>query len=197
MADTVVPIDDEIASRRRRRRREIRFLGRVANWLGSLIVGLAGLLVVTFAFTHISPVDPVIRVVGDKATQATYDAARHQLGLDLPLPEQFALYVVRVFHGDLGLSWSTGQPVASDLAHAFPATFELATVGIVIGAVLGISPRPYRRAVAGRLARFDRPRGLLLGYSVPIFWLGLCRSCCSTRSSTGSAAPADRTSSTT
>jgi peptide/nickel transport system permease protein len=173
LADATLRTDDNASSRRWKRRREIRFVGRVANWLGSLLLGLAGLLVVTFAFTHISPVDPVIRVVGDKATQATYDAARHQLGLDLPLPEQFALYVVRVFHADLGTSWSTGQPVASDLAHAFPATFELATVAIIIGAVLGISlgliaalwPGGWRDSIVRVVS--------LLGYSVPIFWLGL------------------------
>jgi peptide/nickel transport system permease protein len=160
-------------SRRRTSRREVRFLGRLANWLLSLLLGLAGLLVVTFAFTHLSSVDPVIRVVGDKASQAVYAAARHQLGLDRSLPEQFVLYAGRVLRGDLGLSWSTGQPVASDLARAFPATFELATVAIVIGATLGVSlgliaglwPGGWRDSLVRVVS--------LLGYSVPIFWLGL------------------------
>jgi len=160
-------------SRRPTRRREVRLLGRLANWLVSLLIGLAGLLLVTFSFTHISSVDPVIRVVGDKASEATYQAARHQLGLDRPLPEQFVLYVGRILHADLGTSWSTGQPVASDLARAFPATFELATVAIVIGAVLGVGlgliaglwPGGWRDSVVRVIS--------LLGYSVPIFWLGL------------------------
>jgi peptide/nickel transport system permease protein len=148
-------------------------LARLASWLGSLLIGLAGLLLVTFALTHISPVDPVVRVVGDKASQETYDAARRQLGLDRPLPEQFVLYVGRVARGDLGKSWSTGQPVASDLSRAFPATFELATVAIVIGAVFGVSlgliaglwPGGWRDSIVRVIS--------LLGYSVPIFWLGL------------------------
>jgi peptide/nickel transport system permease protein len=160
-------------SRRRRRRREVRFLVRLGRWIGSLLIGLAGLLLVTFALTHLSPIDPVVRVVGEKATEATYEAARRQLGLDRPLPEQFATYVWRVFHGDLGTSWSTGQPVASDLARAFPATFELATVAIIIGAILGVTlglvaglwPGGWRDSVVRVIS--------LLGYSVPIFWLGL------------------------
>ena len=143
------------------------------NWAGSLLLGLAGLLLVTFAFTHISSIDPVIRVVGDKATQATYDAARHDLGLDRSLPEQFVAYAVRVLHGDLGTSWSTGQPVASDLARAFPATFELATVAIIIGSVLGVG----LGLIAGLWPGGSRDSVVrvvsLLGYSVPIFWLGL------------------------
>ena len=141
--------------------------------MGSLLLGLAGLLLVTFTFTHISSIDPVIRVVGDKATQATYDAARHNLGLDRSLPEQFVAYAGRVLRADLGTSWSTGQPVASDLARAFPATFELATVAIVIGSVLGVGlgliaglwPGGWRDSVVRVVS--------LLGYSVPIFWLGL------------------------
>jgi peptide/nickel transport system permease protein len=165
--------DAPLPSRRRSRRREVRFLGRAAQWLGSLALGLAGLLIVTFAFTHISSIDPVIRVVGDKASQATYEAARVQLGLDQPLPEQFAAYVGRVFRGDLGLSYSTGQPVSSDLARAFPATFELATVAIVIGGTLGVGiglfaglwPGGWRDSLVRVVS--------LLGYSVPIFWLGL------------------------
>ena len=173
MTDATATPAGTAPSRRPTRRREVRLLGRLANWLVSLLIGLAGLLLVTFSFTHISSVDPVIRVVGDKASEATYQAARHQLGLDRPLPEQFVLYVGRILHADLGTSWSTGQPVASDLARAFPATFELATVAIVIGAVLGVGlgliaglwPGGWRDSVVRVIS--------LLGYSVPIFWLGL------------------------
>src|SRR5579863_2903778 len=119
-------------------RRTLRFVVRVARWLTSLLLGLAGLVLVTFSFTHLSPVDPAIRIVGDKASQATYEAARRELGLDRALPEQFLLYVGRIVRGDLGRSWSTGQPVASDLARAFPATVELATAGILMGGLLGV-----------------------------------------------------------
>ena len=162
-----------IPSRRPSRRRDVRFLVRFAHWLTSLALGLAGLLLVTFSLTHLSPVDPVIRVVGDKASQATYEAARRDLGLDRPLPAQFLLYVGRVARGDLGRSWSTGQPVASDLARAFPATIELATVGIVMGSLLGVTlgliaglwPGGWRDAAVRIVSLF--------GYSVPIFWLGL------------------------
>ena len=143
------------------------------RWLVSTLIGLAGLIVVTFAFTHLTPIDPVIRVVGDKATAATYEAARRQLGLDQPLPVQFAAYAFKIVTGDLGTSWSTGQPVAADLARAFPATFELATVAIVIGSTLGVGlgivaglwPGGWRDAAVRVIS--------LLGYSAPIFWLGL------------------------
>jgi peptide/nickel transport system permease protein len=172
LADTL-RADRALTSRRLARRRDVRFIVASGRWLGSLLIGLIGLLFVTFVLTHVSPVDPVVKVVGDKASQETYDAARHALGLDRPLPEQFLLYVQRVVTGDLGKSWSTGQPVASDLARAFPATFELATVAIVIGAFCGIGlgliaglwPGGWRDSLVRVVS--------LLGYSVPIFWLGL------------------------
>ncbi len=162
-----------LARSSRQRRRQLSRLLMFSRWLSSLAIGLFGLLVVTFLFTHLTSVDPVIRVVGDKASQATYDAAYHALGLDLPLIEQFGIYAWKVVHGDLGISWSTGQLVTTDLAHAFPATFELATAGILIGAILGVSlgliaglwPGGWRDALVRLIS--------LMGYSVPIFWLGL------------------------
>ncbi len=138
-----------------------------------MAIGLVGLIFITFLFTHLSPVDPVIRVVGDKATPETYAAARHALGLDQPLAVQFIGYALRVLSGDLGTAWSTGQPVLNDLARTFPATFELATVAIVIGGGIGVTlgiiagiwPGGWRDVVVRAVS--------LLGYSVPIFWLGL------------------------
>ena len=84
-----------------------------------------------------------------------------------------SLYVGRVSRGDLGQSWSTRQPVASDLARAFPATVELATVAIVIGAVLGITLGLIAGLWPG--SKLDAAVRIvsLFGYSVPIFWLGL------------------------
>jgi peptide/nickel transport system permease protein len=171
LADAVA--QSEIVSRRLFRRRDLDLVVRVAHWLTSLLFGLAGLLVVTFSLTQLSPVDPVIRVVGDKASQATYEAARRELGLDRSLPEQFLLYVERIARGDLGRSWSTGQPVVSDLARAFPATVELATAGILMGAAFGIT----LGLIAGLWPGGRRDAAVrivsLFGYSVPIFWLGL------------------------
>jgi peptide/nickel transport system permease protein len=143
------------------------------RWLGSIAIGIAGLIFVTFLFTHLSSIDPVIRVVGDKATPETYAAAKAALGLDRPLVIQFAAYAGRILSGDLGIAWSTGQPVLSDLARAFPATFELATVAIVIGALAGVG----LGILAGLWPGGWRDMGVrllsLMGYSVPIFWLGL------------------------
>lgn len=100
---------------------------RVLQGLLTLLLTLFGLLLVTFALSAFSPVDRVLQIVGDHASQSTYDQVRHQLGLDRPLPVQFWHYLLSLAHGDLGTASATGQPVLQDLLHAFPATLELAT----------------------------------------------------------------------
>jgi peptide/nickel transport system permease protein len=78
-----------------------------------------------------------------------------------------------VLTGDLGMSVSTGKPVADDLKHVFPATLELATIGIIIGILLGVPMGVIAASRQGSLVdQAIRVIGLL-GYSVPAFWLGL------------------------
>ena len=132
-----------------------------------------GLLAITFFIGRVVPIDPVIAVVGERASQETYEAVRAELGLDRPLPVQFALYVGDVLTGDLGRSLSTGRLVVEDLRLVFPATLEMATLGILIGVGLGVPMGVLAAAREGRpVDHAIRVLGLL-GYAVPAFWLGL------------------------
>jgi peptide/nickel transport system permease protein len=106
--------------------------------LGSIIVTMLGLMFVTFVIGRVMPIDPVLAIVGEQATKATYDAAYEQLGLDRPIIVQFIFYVWDVIHGDFGKSLLTARPVAEDIKRVFPATLELATIGLFIGIVLGV-----------------------------------------------------------
>ncbi|RYE59343.1 MAG: ABC transporter permease, partial [Hyphomicrobiales bacterium] len=74
----------------------------MAGFLITLFLTFLGLLAITFFIGRVIPIDPVLAVVGDRATQAQYDAAKIAMGLDRPLYEQFFTYVVNVFIGDLG-----------------------------------------------------------------------------------------------
>ncbi|WP_184769196.1 ABC transporter permease [Aminobacter carboxidus] len=132
-----------------------------------------GLLAITFFIGRVVPIDPVLAVVGDRAPRAVYEAVRIEMGLDKPLIVQFFHYVGNVLTGDLGMSVSTGSPVAEDLARVFPATLEMATIGIIIGVALGVPMGVYAASRQGSLVdQVIRVVGLL-GYSVPAFWLGL------------------------
>lgn len=145
----------------------------VLRTLFSLALTLLGLLLVTFLIGRVVPIDPVLAVVGDRASQSTYHQVYLELGLDKPLYVQFWLYLQKVFTGDFGMSVLTANPVIEDIKRAFPATIELATFGIVLGTFIGIPIGVLAAVRKGRLAdQVVRIVGLV-GYSAPIFWLGL------------------------
>ncbi|HID66736.1 MAG TPA: ABC transporter permease [Roseibacterium sp.] len=132
-----------------------------------------GLLALTFFIGRVIPIDPVLAVVGDRATNEQYEVARVAMGLDRHVVVQFASYVLDVLRFDLGMSVSTNRPVAEDLARVFPATLEMATIGILIGVGLGIPAGVLAAAHQGRWVDQVIRVFALLGYSVPAFWLGL------------------------
>jgi peptide/nickel transport system permease protein len=111
--------------------------------------------------------------VGDRAPPAVYARVRQELGLDLPMLQQFWIYLKKAVTGDFGNSVLTTNPVMSDIINVFPATLELATLGTIIGTLVGI-PLGVLAAVK-RGSFIDQVVRLLglIGYSVPIFWLGL------------------------
>ncbi|MDO5605420.1 MAG: ABC transporter permease [Paracoccus sp. (in: a-proteobacteria)] len=158
------------------RRRTAGLLARLRAIAGTLIavaVTFLGLLAITFIIGREVPIDPVLAVVGDRASPEAYAAARARMGLDDPRIVQFARYVGGVLQGDLGISVSTGRPVAEDLARTFPATMEMATLGIMIGIALGVPMGVWAAARQGSWTdQLIRVIGLA-GYAIPAFWLGL------------------------
>jgi peptide/nickel transport system permease protein len=139
----------------------------------SIATTLLGLLVVTFVISRMLPADPVLAVVGDHASESTIEAARIRLGLDKPLLVQFWIYISDVLQGDLGQSIRTSRPISEELMRVFPATLELATVGTIIGVLIGIPLGVWgavrKDTMVDHVIRFVG----LIGYSAPIFWLGL------------------------
>jgi peptide/nickel transport system permease protein len=150
-----------------------RIAGRIGLVLGSALTTLFLLLALTFVIGRLLPLDPVAAIVGEDADQSTYQQVQRELGLDKPLPQQFAIFVGRVLTGDFGNALLTSQPVLHDIARLFPATLELATVAIILGAGLGIPLGVMAAVNRGRFIDHVVRLISLLGYSTPIFWLGL------------------------
>lgn len=146
---------------------------RFSRGLISICCTLLGLAALTFFIGRLLPIDPVVAVIGDNASQEAYEKMYQQLGLDQPLWKQFVDYVWLLLHLDFGTALTTSQPVAQDIARVFPATLELATVAAFIGVGLGIPAgvfaAMYRNSWFDHLIRFVG----LLSYSTPHFWLGL------------------------
>ncbi|MBV9753138.1 MAG: ABC transporter permease, partial [Hyphomicrobiales bacterium] len=95
---------------------------RVWRLLLSVVLTFLGLTCVTFFIGRVIPIDPVLAIVGDKASVETYNRVRSEIGLDLPIPVQYWRYLLKVLHGDFGNSVITSQPVLQDLLRVFPAT---------------------------------------------------------------------------
>ncbi|NCO16521.1 MAG: ABC transporter permease [Alphaproteobacteria bacterium] len=149
------------------------WLAKALKLVATIAVTLLGLLLVTFLIGRVVPVDPVLAVVGDRASKSTYDRVFLELGLDKPLYQQFWIYLKNVMAGDLGQSVLTKKPIIADIARVFPATLELATVSIILGTVVGVPAGIWAAVRQGRLADQVVRVLALVGYSAPIFWLGL------------------------
>jgi len=157
----------------RARRRAYGRLKSVAGFLVVVATTYLGLLAVTFFIGRVVPIDPVLAIVGDRAPAHVVERVRLEMGLNLPYYQQFWLYMKGVLSGDFGTSVLTTNPVMTDIRRVFPATMELATVGTIIGALLGIPlgvlAAVRRGSISDQVVRIVG----LVGYSVPIFWLGL------------------------
>lgn len=143
------------------------------RWITILPLTFMGLMAITFVIGRIMPIDPVILVVGQDASREAYEAAYRELGLHLPLYQQFLIYLWDVVRGDFGMSISTAQPVVDDIKRVVPATLELATIGTVIGTLIGVPLGIVSAARQGTWIDSVIRVISLIGYSIPVFWKGL------------------------
>jgi len=141
--------------------------------VATLLVTFIGLLAVTFIISRVVPIDPVTALIGERATAQQIAAARAELRLDEPMIVQFGRYVWGVLHGDFGTSIKTGRPVIEEIARFFPATLELSTLATILGVLVGVPAGVLAATKPGSIAdQVVRLVGLM-GYSMPVFWLGL------------------------
>src|SRR6478672_2821829 len=115
--------------------------------LARLIAVLFGVSLLTFSVLHLIPGDPIRVMLGDSIggaasgdqSQSAYDNLRHQLGLDRPLPVQYARYVGKALTGDLGTSFQKRRTVVAIIWDALPSTLALTLSGMGVAILLGVS----------------------------------------------------------
>lgn len=136
-------------------------------------ITLLGIFTITFALLYIVPGDPVATIMGEKGDAKTKAAIRAQLNLDKPLYEQYGLYLGNVIRGDLGQSFITKKKVTDSILEAFPLTFNLALLSVIIMTLIGI-PVGIISSIKQR-SLLDRILMVLAigGVSAPGFWVGL------------------------
>lgn len=134
---------------------------------------LFGISIITFLLIYYLPADPARMYAGPSATVETVARIRHQLGLDLPIGEQYIRYMQRVLSGDLGFSYRKQIPVTTLLLSRIPYTLALIFAGIfvelLIGLPVGLASAVARGQWVDRVGMFIA----LIGVSAPPFWLGL------------------------
>jgi peptide/nickel transport system permease protein len=132
-----------------------------------------GVSIVCFLLVHLAPGDPLSAILPVDATQQMIDDMRAVYGFDKPLPVQYALWLWRVLHGDLGMSIATGRPVVGEVGRAVVNSLILASVATLIGFAFGT----FFGFVAGyfRDSPLDRVASAIsvFGVSVPHYWLGM------------------------
>ncbi len=134
---------------------------------------LLGISLITFLLVYYLPADPARMYAGPSATAETVTRIRHQLGLDLPLWQQYVNYVGNLLHGDLGFSYRKQVPVLELILTRLPYSLALIFAGVMVELVIGL---PVGVASAVARGRWPDRFGMmvaLLGVSAPPFWLGL------------------------
>ena len=146
------------------------FLGR----LGLLIPTFLGVTLVAFSFIRLLPGDPLELLAGERGIAPERKAElMRQMGLDLPLWEQYLVYLGKIFQGDLGTSFSSKKPVLDEFLQLFPATVELSLCAILIAVAIGIPLGILAAVKRGSFVDQTVMGTALIGYSMPIFWWGL------------------------
>ncbi len=145
----------------------------IARRLLQCVGVIFGVSLIVFALVRVIPGDPARIMLPEGAPEEQVRALRHILGLDRPLPMQYALFLGQAARGDLGRSLFYGQPTTAVILDHLPATLELAGAALALSLLMAV-PLGILSAV-----RRDTPwdfaaMGIALaGQSLPSFWLGL------------------------
>lgn len=145
------------------------FLKRLLGLIPTLLI----VAVLVFLFVHLLPGDPARLIAGREADAEVVAMVRQQLGLDLPLPQQFWRYITHALQGDLGVSMVSKRPVSEEIAQRFLPTLGLTLSSmlwsVIFGMVIGVVSAVWRNRWPDRL-------GMTLavsGISFPAFALGI------------------------
>lgn len=119
------------------------------------------------------PGDPVLALAGEDRDPETLAAIRDRLGLNDPLPVQYARWLGNALTGDLGRSYRTGEPVLDVIAQKLPVTLQLGIMAMAIALIIGIPAGILSATRRGTFVDYGANVLALSGLSLPNFWLGI------------------------
>lgn len=131
------------------------------------------IVVVNFFLVHLAPGDPIVYIVGDAPVSEEIVAQlREKLGLDKPLLQQLVIYLWNVAQGDFGYSYVAREPVLAVIMHRLPATLLLTVTQYILAIIAGLFLGVVSAKRQGETADTAITLLSVLGYAVPVFWLG-------------------------
>jgi dipeptide transport system permease protein len=146
----------------------------IAKRLGLVVPTFLGITLLVFSLIRLLPGDPVEALSGERGmTTERYERLIHEFGLDRPLPVQYADYLWKAVHGDLGFSTITHEPVFKEFITLFPATIELSICAMLLALLIGLPAGIIAAVKRNTVWDYSVMGASLTGFSMPIFWWGL------------------------
>ncbi|OGN89272.1 MAG: peptide ABC transporter permease [Chloroflexi bacterium RBG_13_48_10] len=150
--------------------RKLEFI--IRRFLSSIFV-LIGVSVITFTLSRVIPSNAAALYIGPRARPADIERVTKLLGLDRPLPVQYAFYMRDLLHGDLGNSIATKRPVLQEIVDRAPATLELLITGMTLAILIGVPLGVVSARWQGKPIDVATRSISIIGVSIPAFFLGL------------------------
>jgi len=147
--------------------------GYILKRLVSAVPVLFGITVIVFVIMALIPGDPATAILGSYATPENVERLNRHLGLDRPLWQQYLVWIGNLLQGDFGRSFALNRPVLDEILDRFSATLVLAGTAFVLCALIGIVAGVVSAARQYGLADRAITAAVILGISVPSFFLGM------------------------
>jgi len=138
-----------------------------------LIPVLLGVSFLTFAISEVTPGDPVVIMLGNRATPERIATLRAELHLDDPFLTRFGRFIWNAMHGDLGRSIRGQTPVLQEILERLPSTVELTVAAVLFSALVGIPTGVAAARFRGKALDRSAMVFALVGLSIPSIWLAI------------------------
>ncbi len=147
--------------------------GYILKRLISAIPVLLGISVIVFVIMAMIPGDPATAILGSYATPENVEKLNRDLGLDKPMVQRYFIWLGNMLQGDFGRSFSLNRPVLDEVLDRFNATLVLAGTAFILCAIFGVAAGVVSAARQYGLADKAITFAVLLGISIPSFFLGM------------------------
>lgn len=148
-------------------------LSYILKRLAQTILVLFGITLITFILLNVVPGDPVAMMLDKRADEATIEKVRHEMGLDVPLPEQYVNFIKGAVRLDFGKSYFTKEVVADAIIRSFKVTVKLAAMSFLFACIIGLTCGMIAAVYRGKWIDSLLMTLSIAGVSAPSFWIAI------------------------